>query len=318
MLEMVEAQADDNPVIQGFLTWKESRGTQRLGCGGGGNEVDRKYLPYTTLEKKLSIQKIKELLKALFNDSDKYVPDAELIRKRYLRPFAILLSISNGRMIYQFVEHINLQNDFLPFHIKPHGFPSSTNCDLFEEFRRAQWEFCPVKLDYDTSCRLETDEIIPINRKEKIGDGGSAIIYKIVLDKEYDNLIPPGDGQDSEGHHQNVYVLKTFRTQEAERYYEKERNAYRKIRLNGKSPPNIIAFYGSFVHGETFSVIEEFADLGNLDNFMNSKTPPSSPNEKLVFWSNFLDVVSGLVRIHGEKDLLGYVVFRVTLMIFGG
>lgn len=40
--------------------------------------------------------------------------------------------------------------------------------------------------------RFKEEDILPITRKEKIGEGGSAIIYKIVVDENYNSLRPRG------------------------------------------------------------------------------------------------------------------------------
>ena len=80
-------------------------------------------------------------------------------------------------------------------------------------------------------------------------------------------------------------------------------------------PSNIIGFYGGFVCEETYNIILEYADLGNLDDYMERIPPPSTLHEKMTFWDNFLSVMNGLVKIHGEGEddpdifqiLLGYV-----------
>lgn len=80
-------------------------------------------------------------------------------------------------------------------------------------------------------------------------------------------------------------------------------------------PPNIIGFYGGFVCQGTYNLILEYADFGNLDDYMKQTPPPSTTQEKVIFWDNFLAVINGLVKIHGEGEdnpdifqiLLGYV-----------
>lgn len=190
---MEDSQPDDRQVIQDFLRWYGSQEAHTLGCGGSGNDLNRKYLPYVKLERRLSKRKIKEILEALFDNQERQVPDAASVRKNYLRPFAILLWIGSGRMISHFSQHKSLRDDKLPFHTKPLGFPSSTKCNLFELFSQKQWEFCAVKFEYNTICRLAADEIIPIIDKVDIGGGGSAFVYKITVDGDYDDLVPPND-----------------------------------------------------------------------------------------------------------------------------
>lgn len=66
--------------------------------------------------------------------------------------------------------------------------------------------------------------------------------------------------------------------------------------------PNIIGFYGGFVRGETYNIILEYADLGNLDSYMERTRPPLRPKDKIVFFDRYFDVFNGLVRIHGEAE----------------
>ena len=128
--------------------------------------------------------------------------------------------------------------------------------------------------------------------------------------------------QKPEHQYRNTYVIKTYRCREAQTYYETERNAFKKLRWNDLPPTNIIGFYGSFVREETYNIILEYADLGTLDDFMETTQPPSSTSEKMIFWDRFFDVGHGLVRIHGEEEnsgtvpqiLLGYVLFILAFI----
>lgn len=185
-----ESQPDHHPFIQDFLQWTKSQGTYRVGCGGPENDINRKYISLVVLKEKLNRRKIEELLEALFENWEKPAPDPDWIKRHYLRPFAILLCIGEGRMIYHFVKHQRLQDHLLPFPDEPHEFPSSTRCNLYTAFRQKQWAFCAVRLEYNISSLLGTDEILPIVHKERIEDGGSAVTYKIVVDDDYDELVP--------------------------------------------------------------------------------------------------------------------------------
>ena len=186
-------QPDDHPTIQGFLQWTKSPSTRRIGCGGSDNDIPREYISCVTLQEKLTKRKVEELLEVLFENWDTPPPDANYITKHYLRPFAILLCIGAGRMIHHFVEHQSLVDHLLPFRDKPSTFPALTSGELFAAFRREQWAFCAVKLDYNIGAHLEVEEILPITTKEEIEEGGSAITYKIIVDEDYDELVPPND-----------------------------------------------------------------------------------------------------------------------------
>lgn len=187
---MAELQPEHHPTIQDFLRWKEDPDIHREGCGRSDSTVGIKYIPQSAVIKKLTKERIEALLNVLFRDVEQPAPDAELVMLHYRRPFAILLSVGFGRMISHFVEHLSLQDQCLPFTNEPQGFPKSTRRDLYKAFCEEQWQFCAVKLEYNMPYRLESSYVLPIIHKEKIGEGGSAKLYKIIVDEDYNSLRP--------------------------------------------------------------------------------------------------------------------------------
>lgn len=202
-LTMVDRQPDDDPVIQDFLQqFKISRSPPiwRVGRSGHDNEVERKYVSLRTLQQVLTHERIENLLQVLFRGWDEPFPDAGIIRKSYLRSFAILLCIGAGRFIYHFKENHTLRDGQLPFYAPPHNFPTFTTRNLFAEFEEAQWAFCPFELEWDSSYNLGTREILPINSKSEIEDGGSAVVWRVEVDEDYDKLIPLKNDQPKNEH----------------------------------------------------------------------------------------------------------------------
>ena len=190
---MFGSQLDHDPKIQDALSWKDSSHTWRLGSGGVGDDLDRRFIPRSTFEAEFQAPlKVEELLHTLFGESSDPLPDADYIRNRYLRPFVILLCVGQGHMIYHFVEHESLQDRHLPFRALPQGFPSSTRCNLWEIFEREQWGFCAMSLEYNMSYTLGIDDILPNVHKERLGEGGSAVTHRITVHPDYDSLNPPG------------------------------------------------------------------------------------------------------------------------------
>ena len=114
----------------------------------------------------------------------------------------------------------------------------------------------------------------------------------------------------------NTFALKTYRTEDAKKYYETESDAFKHLRHLGRPPPNIIAFYGGFEREDTYNIILEYADGGNLNEFMRRAPPPINPNELSIFWDQFFNIFHGLAHIHGEGRegvnephmLLGYAI----------
>ncbi|KAL9589530.1 MAG: hypothetical protein Q9203_001666 [Teloschistes exilis] len=78
-----------------------------------------------------------------------------------------------------------------------------------------------------------------------------------------------------------------------------ERNAFVKLRQQGRPHPNIIGYYGSFIRDGTYNVILEYADKGNLNDYMTNTDEPRSISDIMMFWTRFFDVLQGLVQIHG-------------------
>lgn len=97
-------------------------------------------------------------------------------------------------------------------------------------------------------------------------------------------------------HH--TYALKTYRTQEAEKYYKAEVGAFRKLTPLGKPLPNLIEFYGSYVLDGTYNVILEYADQGNLEDYFKNTAPPSRGKDITQFWRGLFGVIRALDKIH--------------------
>ena len=192
-----QLQSDDEPVIQEFLDdfgQKKPQTIWRSGRGGAANESERLYVSKETLYAKLDLGRVRDLLNALFKNWDKPTPDADYIRKHCLRTFAILITIGYGRMIHIFEKHPNLHDRHLPHLVEPQGFPSLTKVNLFSQFNDRQWGFCPLLMVYDMSYRLPSDVILPILKMDIIDEeGGSAMLYKIQVDEDYNNLQPQDD-----------------------------------------------------------------------------------------------------------------------------
>ena len=92
-------------------------------------------------------------------------------------------------MIHHFQQYQSLRDQKLPHRTRPDVFPF-TSPDKFEEFKDAQWQFCVPTLEYNMKDRYKEEDILPIITKEKIGEGGSAIVYKVVVDDSYNRLRP--------------------------------------------------------------------------------------------------------------------------------
>ena len=74
------------------------------------------------------------------------------------------------------------------------------------------------------------------------------------------------------------------------------------MRYQNRPRRNIIAFYGGFEQESSYNIILEYADGGNLDQYMELTPSPTNRQERHDFWINFLDIFDGLAVIHGEGE----------------
>ena len=189
---MGETYAQHHDALQAFHKWKRSSGAQVPGIGGPDFETTCQFVPRSSLEKYFERpNRLEKLLDAVLDSHERPAVEANYVREHYLQSLATLLCIGEGRMIHHFQQYKSLRDQKLPYRTRPDDFPITTP-DKFEEFKKEQWQFCASKLEYGMNDRFKEEDILPITRKDKIGEGGSAIIYKVVVDEDYNSLRPRG------------------------------------------------------------------------------------------------------------------------------
>lgn len=72
-----------------------------------------------------------------------------------------------------------------------------------------------------------------------------------------------------------------------------------KLRYAGNPSPFVIAYYGSFIDDDTYNIILEYADRGNLEDFMKSTPEPTTETYMIEFWDRLCSISHGLALIHG-------------------
>ena len=66
----------------------------------------------------------------------------------------------------------------------------------------------------------------------------------------------------------------------------------------GKS---IIDFYGSYEQDGSYNVLLEYADLGNLEQYLERTPSPTTGDDIYKFWSAFFNVIKAVKLIHNVK-----------------
>ncbi|KAL9125734.1 MAG: hypothetical protein Q9217_005105 [Psora testacea] len=298
---MRETQPEQDDEIQAFRRWFSSSRTRRPGIRGSSHVTQCEFIPPSAVKEYLGAnQRVEDLLTSLFGKEASRIIDAEVIREHYIRPLAILLVIGEGPMIKHFVQYRSLQDHRLPYRSCPEDFPFSSDPNFFQHFHNQQWQFCATDLEYNMNLYLHKEEILPIIHKQEIGHGGNAVVFKIIVDEEYNKLVPQRwKMPERPPHLRNTFVLKTYRGADAKEQYKAEHAAFMNLRYDGKPSPFITAYYGSFIDDGTYNIVLEYADRGNFEDFIKTTPEPSTDGDMIEFWDRFCSITHGLALIHG-------------------
>jgi serine/threonine protein kinase len=98
----------------------------------------------------------------------------------------------------------------------------------------------------------------------------------------------------------NVFILKRYVTKDTEEHYNQEVRGFNALR----HPESIIGFYGSYIHGDDYNILLEFADKGSLKEYFQRETPPSRGDDIIKFWARLFELIKALKAIHSN---LGFV-----------
>ena len=159
-----------------------------------GNPVTSKkeFVPFEQIEEYfIEEDHLVDVLSAVFPGEEPIPVDGSIVQDSYLKTFCILLSIGAARYIRHFSEHNGLSDLRLPYHhtSKPPDFPiSPSRPKLWDDFCEKQWVFCAAEMKYKINDSLEPNRILPIVERKVLGEGGSAVISKIVLHKSFNKL----------------------------------------------------------------------------------------------------------------------------------
>jgi len=102
----------------------------------------------------------------------------------------------------------------------------------------------------------------------------------------------------------NIFALKTYCGREAEKTWNNEITAFKKLRIGNTQSPNVIGFYSSFTLGETHSIILEYADKGSLEQYLQNTRPPVGLKDTTRFWRGIFGLLRGLKDMHHGQDIV--------------
>ncbi|KAL8842972.1 MAG: hypothetical protein Q9176_002275 [Flavoplaca citrina] len=280
------------------------------GTNGPSTSPNHPFMPLPDLQAYFRAhQRTHKILCALFSEREPSAHHSliQSLEARYFRVFTILILIGKGRFIEHFIQYHNLRDDLLPFLAKPQHFPTDPNDATFwESFYEKQFAYCPHFFRHNENYRLEDLLILPITTKEVIGRGGSATLYKIKLHPYYDKLLRHKQSHTLGDRPTNTYVLKTYDTKDASKYFDNEVDAFKKLATKDHKDQSLIRYFGSYKQGDTHNVLLEYADLGTLEDYFKKTTPPSLDEDIVMFWGRLFNVLKALSRIHENRRPNGF------------
>ncbi|KAI9695281.1 MAG: hypothetical protein M1820_008743 [Bogoriella megaspora] len=291
----------ENDIIEDFRQYTDPQRPRRdIWCPDSDFEKSEEldfFVPEVQLRKYFE-RHLDEILSTLSEETGLRFVEPRLILDGYIKIFATLLRINREAWINYFLNLPSLSDNKLPFEGRPHDFPAVEEEDRFfwTSFNKCQWIFCAPELKYKPRCKWNTQTVLPIIFKERIGSGSHADTFKIRIHPDYNHLRKSSAYR---GEDRDIFVLKTFR-RKACKLYRREAEAYAKIRrsFDGRNENGIIGFYGSFEHREAFHIILEHANCDTLQDYMNSVPPPMKTEDILSFWENLLVLTRALEGLH--------------------
>ncbi|PVH73640.1 hypothetical protein DL98DRAFT_594829 [Cadophora sp. DSE1049] len=243
------------------------------------------------------------LLGAAFPESKSL--NLNTISQKYLQVFCILLLIGRAECLEMFAERDDLQDSHLPFDANVQHFPACAADRDVKEFLRLflqkQWMICAPPFRFQINKEFHDEQVLPITIKRELGQSASAALFEVEIHSEYNQLISSTQWfgeQKSNDRLKNTFILKTYLGNKAEQLYDRDVIALKNSQNRG-SVPGVIGFYGSFQQQGRHNVLLEFADVGTLEHYYKTISPPKNAEDIFNFWYQMFKLVKGLTFLHG-------------------
>ncbi|KAH8761295.1 hypothetical protein BGZ57DRAFT_858249 [Hyaloscypha finlandica] len=299
--------SDTNP-IENYKAWITSNSLFAAGSSGS----DRCFIPQEKLQQFFNptskVDNLRNLLSVCGISVD---IDVETIRESFVKVFSILLMINKASYIKAFILRDDLSDSSLPFGPgNERILEDEERKSFYDAFVHAQWQFCAPVFHFQMETRFDEHLILPFTKKEKLHDGGMAAVYKIEMHPYYNALKPGKEKQSTE----NTFALKTYSPGVySKRMFENEIAAFQRLSKSATTEGSIIGYYGTYTQSETYNIILEYADKGDLESFFQHENPPSETANIVEFWKSMFSIAKALKVMHnldsGDSDTGGADVF---------
>ncbi|KAM7215402.1 hypothetical protein V8F06_009263 [Rhypophila decipiens] len=260
-------------------------------CYGSDAFDKREFIPRDALSRFWTADQIVNVL-CRTRQEERIRADRQNILQHYLAVFSILVYISRPELITTFMcTETPLDDAHLPIRSTPEEWTHDSELrEVFTEFDKAQWRFCPLTLDRRPwKSKLAPYHIIPIASKRLIDPNS---------DEEEDEVLV----YEADWHHlcrgpllnSSRVVLKTYhmRTQAVTDSLNNEIDVY----SNLEEP--------AFEHGK-LTIILEHASRGNLLDLWEKNALPNTVQDRINLWESFFMLLQALDATHNLNPVAG-------------
>ncbi|KAI1457063.1 kinase-like domain-containing protein [Annulohypoxylon moriforme] len=231
----------------------------------------------------------------------------DMVMRTCSKIVCILLLLKQYKRLQFLPSLLTLHDSQLPYLERPKWI-SSNNMDIWKEFYQTQWMFCVKPLRFDgREVVMPPEYILPIRYTRYLGAGACAVVDKAMIHERYVE-----DEFGAKANYPTVCAWKVFVSSHAKQYYKAELQAFKHLANGVARPESIIGFFGSLQIGDTFALLLEYADMGDLETYMRQVSPPTSDAEMDKLWKQVLQLGNALAYQHkipyrGEdKEVFGW------------
>ncbi|KAL8716475.1 MAG: hypothetical protein Q9225_006202 [Loekoesia sp. 1 TL-2023] len=220
--------------------------------------------------------------------------------------FSMLVELGHGYLIDRFQKY-GLTDSRLPFDLKQvkdylirMAWPNAD--ELAQVFWKTQWAYLPMRFEYGFSCVCPPQNVIPIQRRQRVNDKGAiAELWQVEVPEAFvgHKLRQMSSNARSIGQSGTQYrfALKSFRAH-LRSLFDSERSAFRAFdNIRGMT-----RCLGDFIQESedsdwTYNILLEYGEL-DLDEYFFSKAAPVTPADIVSFWKKMLNIASTVSDIH--------------------
>ena len=107
------------------------------------------------------------------------------------------------------------------------------------------------------------------------------------------NLILLTQSQEPLSERRNIFAMSIYQGCEAKGYCKLKTRRFNQLNLESKAQ-GIVTWHATFVQNDVCHMITEYADQGNLIEYMQNNEPPSTGEDIISFWERLLRLSLGL------------------------